>query len=200
MNRERPFEDHVPGDGDDLPYEWLDEWLCEYVDGTMDPSLEAVFEQYVNANPELKAHVKRLRETRDLLCNCGLPEERSAEIETEVCTEVECDMLRSSAPLRTAVQNRPLAALGIVSSVTVALVVGFLVGATVMGPGPDAFTASSSSQPPVGSDVRNERSPSPPAQAPARDAAPLLYGPADIPFSGTDSTHRSSTVTTIGLP
>jgi anti-sigma factor RsiW len=48
-------------------YKRIDEWLCEYVDGTTDPSLEPVFEKYVEANPELKAHVERLRKTREVL-------------------------------------------------------------------------------------------------------------------------------------
>jgi len=61
---ERPFDGEASGDGAPS-YEWLDEWLCEYVDGTMDPSVEAVFEQYVEANPELQAHIERLRQTRD---------------------------------------------------------------------------------------------------------------------------------------
>ncbi|WP_176521845.1 hypothetical protein [Longimonas halophila] len=30
-------QDPPPGDGDP-PYGWIDEWLCEYVDGTMDPA------------------------------------------------------------------------------------------------------------------------------------------------------------------
>jgi len=62
-----PFEGDVPDDGTEPTYEWIDEWLCEHVDGTMDPSLEPVFEKYVEANPELKAHVERLRKTREVL-------------------------------------------------------------------------------------------------------------------------------------
>lgn len=45
----------------------MDEFLCEYVDGTMDPRVQAVFEEYLAADPVLASHVKRLKETRALL-------------------------------------------------------------------------------------------------------------------------------------
>ncbi len=45
----------------------MDELLCEYVDGTMDPGVRQVFEEYMQDNPELAEHVENLRETRDLL-------------------------------------------------------------------------------------------------------------------------------------
>ena len=60
----------VGGAGDDCSYAWISEWLCEYVDGTMDPSMQAVFEEYMEANPELAAHVERLCRTRALLAEC----------------------------------------------------------------------------------------------------------------------------------
>jgi anti-sigma factor RsiW len=59
----------------DCPYAWISEWLCEYVDGTMDPSMEAVFEEYMEANPELAEHVKRLCHTRTLLSECDCDRE-----------------------------------------------------------------------------------------------------------------------------
>ena len=60
---------------DDCPYVWISEWLCEYVDGTMDPSMQAVFEEYMEANPELSAHVERLCRTRALLNGCDCRQE-----------------------------------------------------------------------------------------------------------------------------
>lgn len=194
MNTEPPFEGDVPGDGNELPYSWLDEWLCEYVDGTMDPSLEAVFEQYVEANPELKAHVERLRETRDLLCRCAPPEEPSSDVEAEVCREVECDMLQSPAPVAGALQDRPIAALGLVSSIAVALVIGFLIGTMAGAPSPTSETAH-----------RMERTASPPPsmqfpQATASDPSHVLLYRSTDPFSVADSTHRRSSFTTIGAP
>lgn len=194
MNSETPFSGDVPGGDDDAPYEWLDEWLCEYVDGTMDPSLEAIFEQYVEANPDLKAHVNRLKETRRLLCECGLPRDASAEMKDEICSEVESDS-PSSPPLPDLLQDRPAAALGLASSVAVALVIGFLVGATV---GPTSLSLSSTSPSP--SHTESRVSAPPPLESthgsPYAPSVPLLQRSA----SSTDSTHAPSPLTTIGLP
>lgn len=49
----------------------LDELLCEYVDGTMDPTVQSVFEEYLETNPDLAAHVRCLCETRNMLCRIG---------------------------------------------------------------------------------------------------------------------------------
>jgi anti-sigma factor RsiW len=197
MNSETPFAGDVPGDGDDdRPYEWLDEWLCEYVDGTMDPSLEAVFEQYVEANPELKAHVERLRETRDLLCECGLSRDAPSEVEEQICTEVECDLLQASPS--DVLQERPLFAVGLASSVAVALVVGFLVGATMVAP-PAAPSSASTSTTPVNTELDAAAAP-PLERRPAaahESAAPLLDRAA--PLSPTDSA-APPPLTSIGLP
>lgn len=196
MNSETPFAGDEPDGGDDAPYEWLDEWLCEYVDGTMDPSLEAVFEQYVEANPELKAHVQRLKETRRLLCECGLSQGPSAGVKDEICAEVECNS-SSSPPLSDLLRNRPTAALGLVSSVAVALVVGFLIGATV-GPTPLPLSTSTTSPSAAQTKTRvSTTAPRPPTHpfAPAPDA-PLLQ----LPSSSTDSVRAPSSFTMIGLP
>lgn len=135
---ERPFGGEGSEDNGTPSYDWLDEWLCEYVDGTMDPSLEAVFDKYVDANPELKAHVKRLRKTRELLCGCDVPEEPSVETQADVCTEVEQDLLETSSSPWRLVGNRRLAALGLASSVAVALVVGFIAGSMLAEPVPQS--------------------------------------------------------------
>jgi anti-sigma factor RsiW len=61
-------------------YEWIGEWLCEYVDGTMDPSMQAVFEEYIEANPDLAAHVERLCRTRSLLSDCECREQAAERV------------------------------------------------------------------------------------------------------------------------
>lgn len=140
---ERPFDGKPPNGHGDASYEWLDEWLCEYVDGTMDPSLEVVFEEYVEANPELKAHVERLRQTRELLCGCDLPEKTSATTQADVCSEVEEDFLQGTSSFTASISRLPLAKLGVASSVTVALVVGFLAGSLFVHPATLSPTAPS---------------------------------------------------------
>ncbi len=130
-------EEHQLGENS-CPYSWLNEWLCEYVDGTMDPSLHRVFEKYVEANPDLKAHIERLRHTRDLLCQCrqpaddDVPESVPESVRARVREKVECDMLRTPHSLHDAVKERPVTAF--VSSFVVALVVGLFAGAALFGP------------------------------------------------------------------
>ncbi|MEF8816837.1 MAG: hypothetical protein V5A58_08605 [Salinibacter sp.] len=134
---ERPFDGEAPGDGAPS-YEWLDEWLCEYVDGTMDPSVEAVFEQYVEANPELKAHVERLRQTRELLCGCEgeKPESSLTATAVEVERDVDDGLRQRPVPSLFSAQgdDRAVLALALASSVAVALVVGFLAGSVLVEP------------------------------------------------------------------
>ena len=59
-----------PSDGEDGA-SGLDEFLCEYVDGTMDPVVRMAFEEYLRQNPDLYEHIECLRETRSMLCRYG---------------------------------------------------------------------------------------------------------------------------------
>lgn len=63
-------EGYYPDDPEQ-PDEQLDEFMCEYVDGTMDPAVRAAFEEYLQANPGLAAHVRCLCQTRSMLCSYG---------------------------------------------------------------------------------------------------------------------------------
>lgn len=139
-------EEERPLGNSNCPYSWLNEWLCEYVDGTMDPSLRRVFEKYVQANPELKAHVERLRRTRELLCACsqGPRQEAPDDVCARVQEKVECDMLRSPRSLEEAVRERPVAAFA--STLVVALVVGMFTGATLFAPEVMPMQATQGSQ------------------------------------------------------
>lgn len=126
------MDDQAYSRGDEnCPYSWLNEWLCEYVDGTMDPSLQAVFEEYVRANPELEEHIERLRHTRELLCRCSDQHHVTDEMRARVQGQVECEMLRSPRSLSGTVKRYPVTT--VASSVVVALVVGMFAGAALMG-------------------------------------------------------------------
>jgi anti-sigma factor RsiW len=57
------YEDPDPESSED----GLDEYLCEYVDGSMDPAVRDVFEEYLASNPGLAEHVACLCQTRRLL-------------------------------------------------------------------------------------------------------------------------------------
>ncbi len=60
------------GDGDSavVPPE-LDEFVCEYVDGTMEPSVREAFEEFLDANPDVANHVDQLIETTSILKACA---------------------------------------------------------------------------------------------------------------------------------
>ena len=181
-------------------YEWLDEWLCEYVDGTMDPSLETVFEQYVEADAELKAHVQRLQQTRELLRGCDASDAPRAPTPPDR-PEVEEDLFGASTPLPGGLSpdaNGPVGA-GLVSSIAVALVVGFLAGSffvdpTRRAPAPDSTHASTPTS------ARSEAPPRRPArsreaQSSAGAAAPtLVLRPATAPVPDTTTPRPVVTV------
>ncbi|MDX1429469.1 MAG: hypothetical protein R3282_04230, partial [Rhodothermales bacterium] len=61
---------------DESAWQDLDEFLCEYVDGSMDPVVREVFEEYVTQNPDLARHVESLCQARRILtasrCPCRL--------------------------------------------------------------------------------------------------------------------------------
>jgi anti-sigma factor RsiW len=187
---DRPFDGTASGDGAPS-YEWLDEWLCEYVDGTMDPSVEAVFEQYVEANPELKAHVERLRQTRELLRGCEDANGSSTQTAVEVTCEVKEGLLTdSSAPDLFPERNtsRPVAALGLVSSIAVALVVGFLAGSMLVDPATLSSTPTTAVERQVDSPERTR------AEAPARPSpAASVRGSRTSSFPSDDALLMLST-------
>lgn len=45
----------------------LDDYICDYVDGSMDPVVRDAFEEFLQANPHVQAHVVRVAETAALL-------------------------------------------------------------------------------------------------------------------------------------
>jgi len=207
---ERPFDGDRPDDGAPS-YEWLDEWLCEYVDGTMDPSVEAVFEQYVEANPELKAHVERLRQTRELLCGCDAPSDSPlADPRTEMRDDPDEELLRSAPALSEHASERPALALGIVSSIAVALVVGFLAGSVLVDPAafsPAPPVSAVEERPSSQETVREEAPPRRPAgtmsalrsQTSSFSADEAFFSrPATVPMSGPDTMGARSAPSMLG--
>ncbi|MEZ4702315.1 MAG: hypothetical protein R2834_18415 [Rhodothermales bacterium] len=58
-------------DTEDDDFSDLDEWLCEYVDGTIDPAARNALEECMRVNPALARHVQHLLQARNLLCRYG---------------------------------------------------------------------------------------------------------------------------------
>ncbi len=69
---------------------WLDELLCEYVDGTMDHVVCRAFEECLAMDHGLAAQVKRLRSTRSLLCRyrCKAPRDLRARVRRRLAEEM----------------------------------------------------------------------------------------------------------------
>lgn len=94
----------------DCPFSDLDELLCEYVDGTMDPAVRQVFEEYLRTNPTLARHVECLCRTRQLLCQHGACKLRAPEgFQARLRQRLAYEMMREqrsleylSLPLRSA--------------------------------------------------------------------------------------------------
>ena len=77
----------------------LDEWLCEYVDGTIDPVVCKALEEYMQLNPELASHVQRLRETRHLLCQYGCSYQAPRGLQPRLRRRLATEIIEESQPI-----------------------------------------------------------------------------------------------------
>ncbi len=147
---------------DDCPYSWLNEWLCEYVDGTMDPSVRAVFDEYLEANPKLAEHVEQLCRTRSLLCQCEEGRSAPEELRARLCEQTEREMMQAPLPFFSSGELNMTVAAG--SAMLVVLTVGIAIGATFFAEGPLPARQ--------GADRVSVRAEAPP-RPPARPAVPI---------------------------
>ncbi len=76
----------------------LDEWLCEYVDGTIDPAVCSALEEYMQQNEGLAAHVERLRETRHLLCTYGCSYQAPSGLQPRLRRRLATEIIHESQP------------------------------------------------------------------------------------------------------
>lgn len=69
---------------------WLDEFLCEYVDGAMDDAVREAFEECLMMDSVLAEQVERLRSARSLLCRyrCRAPRDLRARVRQRVALEM----------------------------------------------------------------------------------------------------------------
>lgn len=76
----------------------LDEWLCEYVDGTIDPVVCQALEEYMQHNEELASHVERLREARHLLCQYGCSYQAPSGLQPRLRRRLATEIIQESEP------------------------------------------------------------------------------------------------------
>ncbi|ARA93559.1 MAG: hypothetical protein D6685_10135 [Bacteroidetes bacterium] len=126
------------------PYPWLHEFLCEYVDGTMDPGLRAAFEEYVRANPDLARHIECLCQARQLLCQHGCRLHAPQDVRDRLQRRLAGEVVRSRPPLPSPLVQHLGAAATMTSVMAVVLILGMLGGAFLVpeGLGPDLRVAS----------------------------------------------------------
>ena len=127
------------GDGD-FSYSWLDELLCEYVDGTMDRAVRQAFEEYLHTDPVLAQQVECLRCTRTLLCRHGCQMHAPQGLQARVRRRLAWEMMRPQ-PLYFSRAASRLNAFVAVGSVAAAVVMAsLLVGAVLLAEQPSSVT------------------------------------------------------------
>lgn len=110
----------------DQPDDQLDEFLCEYVDGTMDAAVRKAFEEFLEANPSLAAHADCLCRTRSMLCSYGGRHGR-ASLEAQIRHRVAFELERKNRVEATYISRLGRAAIA-TSFVSLFLIVGMMTG------------------------------------------------------------------------
>ena len=110
----------------DQPDDQLDEFLCEYVDGTMDPAVRRAFVEFLEANPSLAAHADCLCRTRNMLCSYGGRHGR-ASLEAQIRHRVAFELDRKNRVEATFLTRLGKAAMA-TSFVSLILIVGMAFG------------------------------------------------------------------------
>ncbi len=113
------------------PCPCLDELLCEYVDGTMDPAVREVFEEYLRANPRLAEHARCLCDTRRLLCQYGCHLHAPRGFHAHLRRRLSCEMMHGQGPLFVGLTQRLSTFAALASAMAVMLMAGMLVGAVL---------------------------------------------------------------------
>ena len=114
----------------------LDEWLCEYVDGTIDPVVREAPEEYMQVNPALAAHVERLRHARQLLCYYGCRHRAPKSLQPRLQRRLATEIIQDVRPFVASV-SVPFISIAAISS----LVAIFLIVASAEAPAPRFYTA-----------------------------------------------------------
>jgi len=115
-------EGYCPDSKDDQ----LDELMCEYVDGTMDPAVRAAFEEFLAANPEIADQARCLCQTRDMLCSYGCRHSEES-LETQIRRRVVSELGRQDRSHKAMTERLARIAM-VTSAVGVVLLLGMMTG------------------------------------------------------------------------
>ena len=124
------WERYNDGDADSSGLE--DEFLCEYVDGTMDPVVQEVFEEYLRMNPELKRHVECLRNTRLILCRYGCRCHAPRDLHDRLRHRIACELMNGQVPFQLVLSDRLRSFATMTSAMALVFMVGMLAGVPVL--------------------------------------------------------------------
>lgn len=111
----------------DCSHSALDELFCEYVDGTMDADVRAVFEEYLDANPEMRRHAEALMQAKSLLCGCRGPKDCHS-VNARVRRRLAGELLQDEVLLPPDAAERLGTMAGIASATAMLVLLGMLVG------------------------------------------------------------------------
>ena len=128
---------HCAGEGD-CSQPWLDELLCEYVDGTMDADVRAVFEELLRRDDGLARQVEHLRSTRHLLCRHACHAPAAQRVKARIRHRVACEMMGGQRPVLADVAERLGTAAMVASAMSLMLLAGMLAGMTLLAEVPAA--------------------------------------------------------------
>ncbi len=110
-----------PGEND---FTDLDEWLCEYVDGTIDPVVCEALEEYMQHNEALASHVERLREARHLLCQYGCSYQAPSGLQPRLRRRLATEIVHESQPFKGISSTHLMTLATITSVVAIILIFG----------------------------------------------------------------------------
>ncbi|MBT8400923.1 MAG: hypothetical protein KJO98_10630 [Rhodothermia bacterium] len=125
---------------DESAWHDLDEFLCEYVDGSMDPVVREVFEEYVLQNPELAQHVECLCQARQLLRRSHCPCRLKADFLDRLRRRVSEDSFAEREMVMPGMYANLAHLTAFTSALLVMTMVGFMVGAYLTDPEPARVT------------------------------------------------------------
>lgn len=110
--------------------EGMDEFLCEYVDGTMDPVVLKAFEEYLRANPQMAEHVQCLCQAKRFLAQQAACPHATSELQRKLRDAIAREQL-GGAPVPS-LGFRLGSAAWLTSAAGLMLMLGMLFGTVLM--------------------------------------------------------------------